>query len=140
LSLQNASLPDTHVRWEATRLIWVTFWSGVPLTCRTDISLTPPSKTGHPDQGDETTSSNPVSEVRIRSTLVYSFWGSATPRASPPPRPSIFSYYSFRVHHPVNRDGLNFLDHTMASEYIYISYFLMCWILSSYYPLFYINN
>jgi hypothetical protein len=34
----------------------------------------------------------------------YFLWGSAAPCASPPPRPSIYSDYSFWVHHPVDRD------------------------------------
>jgi hypothetical protein len=46
-----------------------------------------------------------------------SFWGSATPCASPPPRPSIFSFDSFCAHHPVNRDDWNLLSHAMASDF-----------------------
>jgi hypothetical protein len=45
------------------------------------------------------------------------FSGSATPCASPPPRPSIFSDYSFWVHHPVNRDDRQLLTHAMASDF-----------------------
>jgi hypothetical protein len=44
------------------------------------------------------------------------FW-SATPCASPPPGPSIFSDYSFRVHHPVNWDDQQLLAHAMASDF-----------------------
>jgi hypothetical protein len=39
------------------------------------------------------------------------FLGSATPCASPPPWPSIFSYYSFLVHHLVNWDDRHLLAH-----------------------------
>jgi hypothetical protein len=35
----------------------------------------------------------------ITMVVVFFGGGSATPCASPPPRPSIFSDYSFRVHH-----------------------------------------
>jgi hypothetical protein len=41
--------------------------------------------------------------------------GSATPCASPPPRPTIFSDYSFLAHHLANRDDQHFLAHAMAS-------------------------
>jgi hypothetical protein len=44
------------------------------------------------------------------------FW-SATPCAFPPPWPSIFSDYSFRVHHLVNRDDRHLLAHAMASDF-----------------------
>jgi hypothetical protein len=44
------------------------------------------------------------------------FW-SATSCASPPPLPSIFSDYSFLVHHPVNRGDLYLLTFVMASDY-----------------------
>jgi hypothetical protein len=43
--------------------------------------------------------------------------GSATPCASPPPCPSIFSNYSFWVHHPVNRDDRHLLAFAMASDF-----------------------
>jgi hypothetical protein len=50
--------------------------------------------------------------------LKASFGGSATPCASPPPpRPTIFSYYSFWIHHPVNRDDRHLLAHAMASVF-----------------------
>jgi hypothetical protein len=42
---------------------------------------------------------------------------SATPCASPPPWPTIFSDYSFRVHHLVNRDDRQLLAHAMASDF-----------------------
>jgi hypothetical protein len=42
--------------------------------------------------------------------------GSATPCASPPP-PSIFSDYSFWVHHLVNWDDRHLLAHAMASDF-----------------------
>jgi hypothetical protein len=46
------------------------------------------------------------------------FGGSATPCASPPPpRPSIFSNYSFGVHHLVNRDDRQLLAYAMASDF-----------------------
>jgi hypothetical protein len=42
----------------------------------------------------------------------------ATPCASPPPRPSIFSNYFFLVvHHPVNWDDRHLLAHAMASDF-----------------------
>jgi hypothetical protein len=31
--------------------------------------------------------------------------------------PALFSYWSFRVHHPVNRDDRNLLTHAMASDF-----------------------
>jgi hypothetical protein len=45
------------------------------------------------------------------------FFGSATPCASPPPWPSIFSNYSFWVHHLVNQDDRQLLAHAMASDF-----------------------
>jgi hypothetical protein len=45
------------------------------------------------------------------------FFGSATPCASPPPRPSIFSDYSFRAHHLVNQDDRHLLAQAMASDF-----------------------
>jgi hypothetical protein len=51
--------------------------------------------------------------------FIYLFFrGSATPCATPPPRPSIFSDYSFWVHHLVNRDDLHHLTHAMASDLV----------------------
>jgi hypothetical protein len=52
----------------------------------------------------------------IHYPLLLFFW-SATPCASPPPRPSILSDYSFRIHHPVNRDDPHLLAHAMASDF-----------------------
>jgi hypothetical protein len=49
--------------------------------------------------------------------LKFFFW-SATPCASPPPRPSIFSNYSFRVHYHDNRDDRQILAHAMASDFL----------------------
>jgi hypothetical protein len=46
----------------------------------------------------------------------FFFW-SATPCASPPPLHSIFSDYSFRVHHLVNQDNRQLLAHAMASDF-----------------------
>jgi hypothetical protein len=46
----------------------------------------------------------------------HAFFGSATPCASPPPRPTIFSDDSFLVHHPVNGDDWPLLARAMASE------------------------
>jgi hypothetical protein len=43
--------------------------------------------------------------------------GSATPCASPPPWPSMFSDYSFWVHHLVNRDDRQLLARAMASDF-----------------------
>jgi hypothetical protein len=61
------------------------------------------------------------------------FWGSATPCASPPPWPSIFSDYSLWVHPPATRDDRHLLAHAMASD------FSVAWLLhpSLLYPLFY---
>jgi hypothetical protein len=44
-------------------------------------------------------------------------FGSATPSASPPLWPSIFSDYSFWVHRLVNWDGRHLLAHAMASDF-----------------------
>jgi membrane-associated phospholipid phosphatase len=41
----------------------------------------------------------------------------ATPLASPPPQPSIFSNQSFLIHHLVNWDDRHLLTHTMASDF-----------------------
>jgi hypothetical protein len=41
------------------------------------------------------------------------FCGTATPCASPPPRPS----HSFRIHHLVNRDDWHLLAHAMTSDF-----------------------
>jgi hypothetical protein len=51
--------------------------------------------------------------------LTCFFWGggAATPYASPPRQPSIFSDYSFCVHHPVNRDDQHLLARAMASDF-----------------------
>jgi hypothetical protein len=43
--------------------------------------------------------------------------GSATPCASPPPRPAIFSNCSFWIHHLVNRNDHHLLAHAMASDF-----------------------
>jgi hypothetical protein len=55
--------------------------------------------------------------VAVDPKTVYTnsgvFWSSA-PCASPAPRPSIFSDFSFWVHHLVNRD---LLAHAMASDF-----------------------
>jgi hypothetical protein len=52
-----------------------------------------------------------------KGALIDSFFGSATPCASPPPRQSIFSNYSYWVHHLVNRDDQHPLAHAMASDF-----------------------
>jgi hypothetical protein len=44
------------------------------------------------------------------------FFCSATPCASSPPRPSIFSEFSFLAHQPVNWDDRHLLAHAMASH------------------------
>jgi hypothetical protein len=56
--------------------------------------------------------STPPSRRSCRQVRV-DFFGSATPCASPPPRPS----YSFIVHHPVNRDDRHLLARAMASDF-----------------------
>jgi hypothetical protein len=43
------------------------------------------------------------------------FFGSATPCASPPPRPSIFFQLFFSVHHLVNRDDRLLFAHAMRN-------------------------
>jgi hypothetical protein len=48
--------------------------------------------------------------------LFPAFW-SATPCASPPPRPSIFSHYSFLVHRPTYQNDRHLLAHAMASDF-----------------------
>jgi hypothetical protein len=53
--------------------------------------------------------------IQVRNAWLF-FW-SATTCASPPPRPSIFTDYSFWVHHLVNRDGRHLLAHAMASDF-----------------------
>jgi hypothetical protein len=54
----------------------------------------------------------------------FLFCGSATPCASPPSRPSIFSNYSFWVHHPANRDDRHLLAHAMVSDFLVAWQFL----------------
>jgi hypothetical protein len=51
-----------------------------------------------------------------KMSVNFFFW-SATPCASPPPWPSIFSDYSFWVHHLVNQDDRQLLAHAMASDF-----------------------
>jgi hypothetical protein len=51
----------------------------------------------------------------LKHFLLLAFFGSATPCASPPPWPPIFSDYSFWVHHLVNQDDRQLLAHAMAS-------------------------
>jgi hypothetical protein len=46
--------------------------------------------------------------------------GSATPCASPPPLPSIFSNYSFWVHHLVNRDDQHLLAQVQSWRLAYL--------------------
>jgi hypothetical protein len=43
--------------------------------------------------------------------------GEFSPIGPPPPGPSIFSDYSFLVHHPVNQDDWHLLAHAMASDF-----------------------
>jgi hypothetical protein len=45
------------------------------------------------------------------------FGGSATPCASPPRWPSIFSDHSFWIHHPVHQDDRHLLAHAVASDF-----------------------
>jgi hypothetical protein len=55
----------------------------------------------------------------IHTYVAHSFlggWGSATLCASPPPRSSIFSNYSFWGNHLVNRDDRHLLAHAMSSD------------------------
>jgi hypothetical protein len=57
-------------------------------------------------------------KYKLISGLKWTFFGSATPCASPPPRPSIFSDYSFWVHHLLNRDDRHLLlANAMASDF-----------------------
>jgi hypothetical protein len=51
---------------------------------------------------------------------LFFFWGggSATPCASPPPWPSIFSDYSFWVHHRVNQYDRQLLAHALPSDFL----------------------
>jgi hypothetical protein len=56
-------------------------------------------------------------EVDPRGEPLRPFLGSATPCASTPPWPSIFSDYSFWFHHPVNQDDRHLLAHAMASDF-----------------------
>jgi hypothetical protein len=70
-----------------------------------------------------------ILQVRMRKASTYIYiciyttylrgdgWGGVTPCACPPPWPSIFSYYSFLVHHCVNRDDRHLLAHAMASDF-----------------------
>jgi hypothetical protein len=48
------------------------------------------------------------------------FGGPVTPCASPPPRPSIFSDYSFWVHHLFNRDDWHLLAQPHDSQFIIV--------------------
>jgi hypothetical protein len=56
-------------------------------------------------------------DLPILKSIFMFFFGSATPCASPPPRPSIFSDYYFWVHHLVNGDERHLLAHAMASDF-----------------------
>jgi hypothetical protein len=49
--------------------------------------------------------------------LFNPLWGGGSDPMCPPLRPSIFSYYSFWVHHPVNRHDWHLLEHAMASDF-----------------------
>jgi hypothetical protein len=49
--------------------------------------------------------------------ILGTFFWSATPCASPPPRTSIFSNYSFWVHHLVNQDDRHILANAMALDF-----------------------
>jgi hypothetical protein len=53
----------------------------------------------------------------LQSSQKLGLFGSATPCASPIPWPSIFSDYSFCVHHTFNWDDRHLLAHTMASNF-----------------------
>jgi hypothetical protein len=64
---------------------------------------------------------------------VYTFLGSATPCACPPPQPSIFSHYSFRVYHPVNLDDLHLLLKIIFCFY-YGQMIYICKVLSNFSP------
>jgi hypothetical protein len=45
------------------------------------------------------------------------FGGSATPCASPPPQPTIFSNYSILAYRPVNRDDWHLFAHPVTSDF-----------------------
>jgi hypothetical protein len=49
-------------------------------------------------------------------SVLVCFFGSATPCASPPPWPSIFSNYFWGAHHLVSQDDRHLLGHAMASD------------------------
>jgi hypothetical protein len=53
---------------------------------------------------------------RLKMTPMGLFLAAMFFGASPPPRPSIFSDYSFRVRHLVNRDDRHLLAHAVASD------------------------
>jgi hypothetical protein len=59
----------------------------------------------------------PTNILMLRIFLFLLFLGSATSCASPPPWPSIFSNYSFRIHQLVKRDDRHLLAHAMASDF-----------------------
>jgi hypothetical protein len=52
------------------------------------------------------------------NVVVVFFFGSATPCAFPPPRPSIFFRLFFSVHRPVNRTDRHLLAYAMAPDVI----------------------
>jgi hypothetical protein len=54
---------------------------------------------------------------RKNQTFFFGGGGSATLCATPLPRPSIFSDYSFWIHHLVNRDDRHLLTHAMVSDF-----------------------
>jgi hypothetical protein len=65
----------------------------------------------------------------IGALIFFYFFLSATPCASPtPPQPSIFSNYSFWVHHLVNRDDPQLLAHAMASDFSVVDSYAVCYI------------
>jgi hypothetical protein len=56
-------------------------------------------------------------KLSAQVSICPAFCVSATSCASPKPRPSIFTDYSFWVHHLVNWDDQQFLAHAMASDF-----------------------
>jgi hypothetical protein len=63
------------------------------------------------------TSDFSVTSSSKRFLILVLVFGSVTPSASPPPRPSIVLDYSLLVHHPISLDDQHLLANAMVSDF-----------------------